>query len=557
MLKKYIILVVLTLLGLKSLFSQNLVPNPSFEEGTDFCYPVEFSFNYGTYASHWSCPTLGTSDIFSSLVSDTSCYSLEPHNGIRNHIGTQPPRTGKRFAGIITYESSTISDSVYREYLQVPLTQPLIAGEYYCAEMYVSAADYTNLSSNNLGMLFTENGQLTKEELFFGILSYSPQIIEKNIITDTANWIRVSGTFRASAAFGFLTIGNFNNTYQTSTVIKANYPVHPYLLNRNQAYYFIDDISVEHLIPPTILSADKITLCQGESTTLEIKGFDDVTWTTVEDTVTVLHTGGKFQVSPETSTRYRVTVKNCNMIVKDTIAILINPSLKVNLGNDTTICKGSSVQLNAGALPGSLYHWQDNSSSQYLTVEKAGTYAVSVTNPFNNCVGYDEVNISMETVPEVDLGKDTIACNAFFPLKGGGNHAMYRWSTGSADSVLTPTEPGKYWVVVENQCGHASDTVNVYLSSKLFAPNVLTLDDNPANDDFRLVPLDQNQGFHLEMPVTGKLKVYNRWGTEIFSKNNYLNEWPSKNNIPDSGIYYFMFNYRGCSVYKGWIQLLK
>lgn len=549
-------LLLIVLFGIDS-FAQNLVPNASFEDGKDFCYPDDTPLDFFQYASYWMCPTAGTSDIFSTVISDTSCYSFQPHKGIRNHIGSQRPRTGKRFAGIITYQRSVISDSVYREYLQVQLQQPMVPGEYYCVEMYVSSADYTNLSSNNLGMFFSEDPTLTNTGTFFGILPYVPQIIEKKVIEDTTNWVRISGTFRATQSCRFLTIGNFSNAYQTEIVAKANYAFHPYSLNRDQAYYFIDDISVERLVPQTTVITGKTTLCEGEVTTLEMKGFDDALWTTVEDTLKILYTGESFRASPDSTTTYRVTARNCNVTVTDTVKVTVNKSLNVNLGKDTTICMGASLHLNAGFLEGSRYRWQDNSQDQYLTVSQAGKYSVRVTNPFNTCVGYDEITIATETIPTINLGRDTTVCNEFFPLKLQRTYTSYRWSTGSAEPVLKPTEAGTYWVVVENQCGVATDSINIYTAKDFFAPNVVTLNDDVLNNDFRLVLLDQNKQFNFGVPIEGSFEVFDRWGNKIYSEKKYVQGWPRKSTDISAGIYYFTFNYKDCLAYKGWIHVLR
>ena len=52
-------------------------------------------------------------------------------------------------------------------------------------------------------------------------------------------------------------------------------------------------------------------------------------------------------------------------------------NLKINLGPDLSICPGQSVTLDAGVF--NSYLWQDGSSKQTLTLNKAGQYFVTVT----------------------------------------------------------------------------------------------------------------------------------------------------------------------------------
>lgn len=533
-------------------YAQNLVPNPSFECGNDICDADESAIHFDEYACEWSCPTAGTTDIFSMLISNKGCYSAT-FNHYYLPLGSQLPRTGNRYAGIYTYEGGPSNSlTSYREYLQVKLKEPLIPGEYYCAEMYVSAADIFNYSCNDIGMFFSKNQIGIYDKI--DTLSYSPQIVASDIIKDTVNWVRISGTFEAQTSAKYLIIGNFKSDVDTNVLLKSNAGDSFY----NHAYYFIDDVSVEHLPKKEkIRLADK-EICKGDPVGFVIEDFDDVTWTTLNDTLTILQTGNIFEVQPDSTTQYRVVVKNCNIIIKDTVKVTVDTFLKVYLGNDTTICEGTSIRLNAGTLLGSVYQWQDNSNDQYLTVNRAGNYAVSVSNPFNNCVGYDDINVSIKNPPKIELGKDTIVCQGFFPLKAGhDNFSSYLWSNGSVDSLFTPNEPGKYWVTAENRCGQASDSIAIFSSKSIFVPNVVTLNNDLFNNDFRVAVLDSNQKLILTIPVEGKLLVYNRWGKEIFSDSEYKSGWPSQTVEIDQSVYYFTFNYRDCPALKGWIHILK
>ncbi len=70
----------------------------------------------------------------------------------------------------------------------------------------------------------------------------------------------------------------------------------------------------------------------------------------------------------------------------------VNPSPSVNLGNDTTVCIGATLVLDAGAGATS-YLWSDNSTGQTLTVSTAGTYSVLVTNSFG-CENFDAIAVN-------------------------------------------------------------------------------------------------------------------------------------------------------------------
>src|SRR5688572_23736269 len=153
------------LLSSSRLFAQNLVPNPSFECGNYHCDCTYDSYLIESLqiACHWSLPTHGTSDFYSTDIPNQDCWTRMPPAGEYYdpnvpHLGSQLPRTGNRFAGVFTYGTgfnpTFQKDTADREYLQVELVEPLVPGEYYCGEMFVSLAEQPRYASNNLGMCF-------------------------------------------------------------------------------------------------------------------------------------------------------------------------------------------------------------------------------------------------------------------------------------------------------------------------------------------------------------------------------------------------------------------
>lgn len=75
----------------------------------------------------------------------------------------------------------------------------------------------------------------------------------------------------------------------------------------------------------------------------------------------------------------------------DSIEVVQYPNPNVNLGNDTTICIGDTLTLDAGAGYAS-YLWSDNSRNQTLRVWRKATYNVLVTSD-KGCETLDEINI--------------------------------------------------------------------------------------------------------------------------------------------------------------------
>ncbi|MDB4710318.1 gliding motility-associated C-terminal domain-containing protein [Flavobacteriales bacterium] len=74
-------------------------------------------------------------------------------------------------------------------------------------------------------------------------------------------------------------------------------------------------------------------------------------------------------------------------------SIIINPLPTIDLGNDTTLCQGESLTLDATTL-NATYLWQDNSTNSTLNISQQGTYWTEVT--VNNCSATDTVLIIEE-----------------------------------------------------------------------------------------------------------------------------------------------------------------
>jgi len=151
--------------------------------------------------------------------------------------------------------------------------------------------------------------------------------------------------------------------------------------------------------------------------------------------------------------------------LSDTVVVTVVNSPVVNLGNDTSVCDGISLSLNA-ANSGSTYLWSDNSSQQTLAVNAAGTYAVTVTNAAN-CSASDAVNVY-----SLNLTVSTAAVNTTCGLNNGqvsvapdngSSPFTYLWSNSATTDTVTNLAGATYTVTVNDAAGCSatgSATVN-------------------------------------------------------------------------------------------------
>lgn len=115
----------------------NLVPNPSYE--TNSLCPD--SLSQSDRAVPWNTPTTGSPDYYSACATGGSGVSVPS-----NTFGSQTARTGVAYAGIIV---RPVND--YREYVEVALTQPLLAGQIVRVEFWVSLPEGSRDAIDRIG----------------------------------------------------------------------------------------------------------------------------------------------------------------------------------------------------------------------------------------------------------------------------------------------------------------------------------------------------------------------------------------------------------------------
>ena len=210
------------------------------------------------------------------------------------------------------------------------------------------------------------------------------------------------------------------------------------------------------------------TICSGSSLILNAGNAGSTyLWSTGETTQTI---------SVNNSNAYYVQVSNGICIATDTINVAVSAQLNVNLGNDTTICAGNSVILDAGNA-GSTYTWSGNTgnaTTQTVTVTPASgttTYTVTVSN--GACTGQGSRNITVSSSLPVNLGADTAICAGnSITLDAGYPGAVYTWNDAVSTQTRNITTAGTYKVSVNNNGCVGEDEINIALMNPPSAINL-------------------------------------------------------------------------------------
>lgn len=204
------------------------------------------------------------------------------------------------------------------------------------------------------------------------------------------------------------------------------------------------------ILPNSIDLGEDKKICQGETLTLSAgSGFDSYLWLNTHTTQTL---------ETDTTGTFFVEATNKCGTAKDTVNIIVNSLPTFDLGNDTSICQGDTAKFNAGVFAS--YLWHDNSTNQFFNTDTAGTFKVVITD-INGCSNNDSIKLTINSLPNIDLGKDTSICQGTsIDFDAGAGFTSYLWQNASTEQILTANTVGEYWVKVTdaNKCS-ANDTV--------------------------------------------------------------------------------------------------
>lgn len=220
-------------------FGQNLVPNPSFED-FNVCptNPTYIGDNQISHAIGWDHPTLlGTSDFFSTCADNSNVWTSV--NVPDAYAGYQNAYDGNGFAGFYAY--GFLEEGYGTEYLQAKLVSNLISGKTYKFSFHLALGNNSEYSIKEIGAYFSVN-QISRNDA--KNFDFVPQVMSNVFLTDTTNWILVSGLFVANGGEEYITIGNFKDSTTTDT-LNTNV-IHP--VGENFAYYYVDGIVLEEYI---------------------------------------------------------------------------------------------------------------------------------------------------------------------------------------------------------------------------------------------------------------------------------------------------------------------
>ncbi len=366
--------------------------------------------------------------------------------------------------------------------------------------------------------------------------------------------------------------------------------------------YLLNLPSIDTIIPVAL--GNDTAVCVAQAFTLDAgTNYASYLWSdgSVQQTISVAQTG-----------TYSVTVTNAAGCVDvDTLTVSLLPPIIFSLGNDTSVCAGSPVNMDAGAGFAS-YNWHNGTVTQTYISNDSGAFSVTVTDSLG-CSGSDTMNISYTNPSPPVFANDTSICFLDTVVFDAGPGATYLWNNGSTTQTINAWWPGIYSVTVTDAGGCSTQAAGSLAA--FISPIVTVMHDTfmcpgtptylQANQSFSSYFWSDSSGLSIDlisMPgtysvtvtnsfgCTGeevftveekcpvevffpnaftpntdgnndffsgigvnvssfRLRIYNRWGQVVFESESLNDKWDGTlDDIPcGMGVYVFVASYSGMS----------
>ncbi|REC41430.1 MULTISPECIES: choice-of-anchor L domain-containing protein [Chryseobacterium] len=265
--------------------------------------------------------------------------------------------------------------------------------------------------------------------------------------------------------------------------------------------------------PVAQLTATKVRICLGESTTLTASNGATYQWTNLSGT------GATQTVSPTQTTTYSVYAigtQGCKSLQPASVTIEVVPAIKSTLSGGM-ICQGDVINLDAGAGPNYTYLWSNGATSQTISVGTPGTYSVTITNGV--CSKVFTTQVIQAVIPEVinvNYNENgTMVITASNPSNGVLEYSVDNGLTWQNSNTFTNV-PRNTVIAIRVRVKNTS-CVGFLEYFTFVMQNVITPNGDNINDiiDFRIV--NKNKDF--------KASIFDRYGREVYRESSLQPYW--------------------------------
>lgn len=260
-------------------------------------------------------------------------------------------------------------------------------------------------------------------------------------------------TLNGSGAINYFWNQNVSNGVPFTPTSNGTYLVTGFNANGCSAW---DETNVT-LGQLSINAGQDLSVCPGDTVTLNATGAQSYTWTNAV-------TNNQPFVATQSGT-YIATGINGTCTDTDTLQINVLPLPQINAGNDTVLCAGGLVTLNASG--GQNYQWNNNVQNAVpFTAYNSASYIVTGFSPAG-CANQDTLEVVANPVPNINAGNDVSTCSGqavVLTAIGGFN---LQWNNGVQDGIpFYPNTNGTYVVTgMSNDGCYGTDTLELSIGT--------------------------------------------------------------------------------------------
>jgi gliding motility-associated-like protein len=267
--------------------------------------------------------------------------------------------------------------------------------------------------------------------------------------------------------------------------------------------------------------------------------------------------GGSLNLSEPQAGAYTLSASldGCESATNDAVTVFVFTEPSFSLGDDQSICVGDVATL-AGPAGMDAYDWSNDESTASIEVG-AGSYTLTVTDQ-NGCTFEDAIVITEGGPVAAFVSDPTTGAQSgatiVFTDQSTGSPVSWNWNFGDNASANTQNtshayaSQGEITVILEvtDAAGCTDTAMRVYtISNSVAVPNSFTPNGDGFNDQFVVKGL-------AAFPESS-LNIFNRWGNEVYSTADYLNNWTG-DDLPD-GVYFYVLKLSNGEALSGDITL--
>lgn len=210
-----------------------------------------------------------------------------------------------------------------------------------------------------------------------------------------------------------------------------------------------------------------------------------------------------------------------------TVKITVNQGNgTIDIGNDTSICSGNNLTINAGNNYQS-YNWSTGETTPSINTDTAGTYILNVVQ-IGGCPATGSLLLAIDTIPHINLNSNYDVCiGDSLVLNAGDNMMTYNWGGMGSNQTYTYYGGGasfSLYVIDSNGCSNTQyigiSDLNIPVlelgndTAICFGQNII-LSATPGMDSYLWSNSDTTQNITVSLE--------NNYSVEITSNNGCKN----------------------------------